>query len=680
MRLMTNRQPPSFYRRIVHLPAGRRGGPVALILAGFALRVYRLGSQSLWYDETVSAYLAGRPVPELVAHTARDIHPPAYYLLLHIWTALAGNTEFALAFLSLGFGLLLISLTCRLGRDLAGKHVAVWAAALTAVSPYHIWYSQEVRMYTLAAGLGLAAVYCAGRGFGTGNRKWWAGYIFFTALGMYTLYYLAFLLLAANLVLLVAAIRAKNRPGLARLFLANGLAVVVYLPWLPVAWRQATQPPVPPWRNPAGISLWPILVESWSALSLGQSVDAAAVWPVLLLTLGLALAGVVYLRALRPRSFSLPVSPALLLPAYTFGPLLLIYLFSLVTPLYHVRYIFTYSPAFYILLAAGLVWLARHTRWLALAVAGVLLVACGYSLYRFHFNPAYRADDYRSAVQFIQENWQPGDVLMANAGYTYTAFVYYARLPGLERQRLVPYRRPQTTDHPILLQTGTVGGSAQLGWGDPRADFYAMSRAGTLAALEQLSRDYHRLWLLRSYDTVTDPSGLIRGWLAEHAIPIEDRLFSGPSNIRGQGFLLNGPARQPDAANKPVSFSNGLRLAGWYLPDHPWQPGQTIYVKLWWQATAPPSADYKMSLKLWAPTGALAAQGRDEWPGGTLHRATTWTPGQVVYHPGQITLPPDIPPGRYWLNVELYHPQTLQPLPRLDGQDPVVTLGPVVVP
>src|SRR6185436_17648934 len=74
-----------------------------VIMLGFALRLYRLGADSLWYDETVSAFLATQSIPDLIAHTARDIHPPAYYLLLHLWSLVAGQTEFALAFFSLIF-------------------------------------------------------------------------------------------------------------------------------------------------------------------------------------------------------------------------------------------------------------------------------------------------------------------------------------------------------------------------------------------------------------------------------------------------------------------------------------------------------------------------------------------------------------------------------------------------
>ena len=95
-------------------------GVCFIILGGFALRLYHLGAQSLWYDETVSAYLASQSIPDLIAHTARDIHPPAYYLLLHLWTRLAGHSEFALAFFSLAFGLLPHPAVLRPGPPPAG--------------------------------------------------------------------------------------------------------------------------------------------------------------------------------------------------------------------------------------------------------------------------------------------------------------------------------------------------------------------------------------------------------------------------------------------------------------------------------------------------------------------------------------------------------------------------------
>jgi hypothetical protein len=191
-----------------------------------------------------------------------------------------------------------------------------------------------------------------------------------------------------------------------------------------------------------------------------------------------------------------------------------------------------------------------------------------------------------------------------------------------------------------------------------------------------MSTDYYRLWLLRAYDTVTDPTGFIRTWLADHTIPIEDQPFSGESNIRVQGFLLK---KSPPLGGDIVYFADGMVLTGWDLPLQTWDVGQDILLKLGWLTTAHPSVDYKMSLKLWAESGELAAQGQDTWPVGTLYRATSWPLQQTIYQPAQLSLPLDLSPGRYWLNVELYHPDTGQSLPRLDGADPVVTLGPVEV-
>ncbi len=666
-------------------PNSNRQLLIPTILMGFALRLYKLGQQSLWYDETVSAFLASQSSVDLIEHTARDIHPPGYYLLLHLWQINTGNSEFALAFFSLIFGVLLIPLTYILAQYLVNKPVGLLAAFFIAISPYNVWYSQEVRMYTLGAVLGLIAAFCSLRALiagmaltkgialtkGTATTTWWywLGYILAAAIGLYTLYYFAFLLIVLNLFYLFYLFYPNLKSAaLKTLLIANALLFILYLPWLPVAWRQATNPPVPSWRSPP--TLLSVMIESWSALVLGQSVEPIEVWPVLLIALGVLAFGVYYIH----KKEGIPV---LFLLLYIYGPLLLIYLLSFITPLYHVRYIFTYSPAFYILLGAGVVCLARRTHlWIALLLVLILGGASLFSLYQFHFDPRYRSDDYRAAVDFIRQRWQPGDVILTNAGYTYPAFVYYAHWPTLERQRLVPYNPPPKPGQPLLLQSGTVDGDPQLGWGDPRSDFYAMSSSHTLNNLEQLAHHHPRLWLLRVYDTVTDPTAVIRTWLADQAIPLEDQPFPGESNIRAQGFLL---PQQPAPTSQPTFFEDGMTLAAWRLPPQTWHGGQSIHLQLWWSTTQTPQTDYKISLKLWTPTGELAAPGQDEWPVGTLYRATQWPPNQVVYHPTQLNLPPDLPPGQYWLNVELYHPETIQLLPRLDNGQPEVTLGPIMV-
>ena len=204
-----------------------RFGVALLTLLAFGLRLVQLGRDSLWYDETVSVYLAGQPAAELVAHTARDIHPPLYYLLLRGWLLLGGyptghadpagfRLEFMAAWLSLIFGVLLIPLTLQWARRLGvGERVAALAAALLAVSPLGIWYSQEVRMYTLGAALGVGLMLAA-QPFSQGNvaprrlRRAALHTTLLSAAGMYTLYYFVFLLLSLNLLVIGRLIRNKS--------------------------------------------------------------------------------------------------------------------------------------------------------------------------------------------------------------------------------------------------------------------------------------------------------------------------------------------------------------------------------------------------------------------------------------------------------------------------------------
>ena len=131
-----------------------------LLLVGLWLRLWQLGAV-YWYDEVFTATLARLPLARLWAATVADVHPPAYYLL--IWAtnqAVGGAGESVLRLPSLLAGLGFILVVYRLGRALDMRAAAVWGAtALTALAPFQIYYSQELRAYALLMlATGLAAL------------------------------------------------------------------------------------------------------------------------------------------------------------------------------------------------------------------------------------------------------------------------------------------------------------------------------------------------------------------------------------------------------------------------------------------------------------------------------------------------------------------------------------------
>lgn len=615
---------------------------IALLLLAFALRLHRLGADSLWYDEGVSALLAAKPLPAMWAHTAGDIHPPLYYALLHLWTGLAGRSEFALAFLSLWFGMAALPLAAQIGRRLYGPSAGLLAAFLVAISPFAIWYAQEVRMYTLGSFLLLLllALSLALLRRPRPRPALFVGIALLAALALWTLYYSAFALLALNLFLipwLFWRAQARLWPWL----LAQAAALALYLPWLPIALRQAFDPPVPPWRDPLP---WRDLLlqaarEGSVALAYGQTLDPAQWQP---------LAALILLAALASWRSRARAATALLWMA-SLGPLALILAASLLfTPLYHVRYLSLYAAAFPILLAAGLLHLARSARgrWLSLLIGLLLLAGSTLSLRNYYGDRfAYEAaDDLRGAVRLIYDRIGPGEALLIDAGYLYPAFLYdwpgeiawLGRLSDLDQA-------PAPDAGLIVALAGHVDGDPGIGWGDPASDFYAISRAETAARLTDLFARHHTLWLLRGYDTVNDPQGFIRDWLADHGQLLHDQVFPGQSFIRVQAWrTTQTPRRALPAQVQPLvqEFSGGIRLLG-YLRDPAAPP---LRLTLFWQRRGAIDRNWKVFVQLLSAQQEVIAQD-DASPLRGLYPTSRWQPGEIVESTFILRLPAPPPPG-----------------------------------
>jgi hypothetical protein len=381
--------------------------------------------------------------------------------------------------------------------------------------------------------------------------------------------------------------------------------------------------------------------------------------------------------------------------AYTFVPLALIYIISLWKPLYHVRYVFTYSPAFYILLALGFTSLVtRHpplvtrllslvTRLLSLVTFALWLATSVYSLYNFWYNPQYAADDLRGAVQHIQENWRPDDVILVNAGYAYPALVYYFRAPIADRVRLSDYQPRENDAHaaPLVLMTGSIGGNASLGWGSPESDFYATTAEATTTALDRVFATHPRVWMLRLYDTVVDPNGVIRDYLARNGRLIDDEVFTGESNARVQGYEtpLGRPRDLPANVQRlEVVLGSRVMLVGVGASGQSLAPGEAYDVNLYWRATKPLNANYHLFVGVYDANEQLVASA-EEMPLGSAYPATRWEVGGLVREPARVQIPATATAGLYTVEIALFDPGTREPLvvgdPRLRVGDERVRVG-----
>jgi hypothetical protein len=139
--------------RIVHHEA-RRDVLALLCLAlvmgvGAFLRLWHIGSKSLWIDEAFSVWIGWQSIPEALSWLVRiDQHPPLYYVLLHAWMRF-GDDAATVRALSALLSALNVAVLYLLGRRLAGANVGLVAAAILSLSPFHVRFAQEGRMYAL---------------------------------------------------------------------------------------------------------------------------------------------------------------------------------------------------------------------------------------------------------------------------------------------------------------------------------------------------------------------------------------------------------------------------------------------------------------------------------------------------------------------------------------------------
>jgi mannosyltransferase len=229
---------PRAARRVAR--GARRGSPVdwarersrafwivaGLTVLAAVLRFATLGVQSYHHDEIVTASRVLRAGFGHAMHAVwfSESTPPVYYAIAWVWTQLVGTGEFGLRTVSAVAGVLTVPVAYLIGVELRGRRAGLWAAALVAVNPMMLWYSQEARAYALVALFGaLSALYWL-RAERQGRRRdfvWWG---LWSGLAIATHYFVAFPILAEALMLLR---RRGLRQSLAGMAVLAGLAIAV---------------------------------------------------------------------------------------------------------------------------------------------------------------------------------------------------------------------------------------------------------------------------------------------------------------------------------------------------------------------------------------------------------------------------------------------------------------------
>jgi 4-amino-4-deoxy-L-arabinose transferase-like glycosyltransferase len=585
-----------------------------LLLLAYALRLFNLEAQSLWFDEGVTLKLATSSPPDLIADRAANIHPPLYFIFMKGWAVLLGSEAFTGRYASVLFSLLQIPIVLAVARRWLGAAAGGLAAVLVALWPLSIIYAQEMRVYALLPLVALLLLYQTWRLLHRPQASWqpWLYLGLLVWAGLHLHYVMAFVVAYAALWLAVALWRQGRKAALRRWFVTYLLVALFSLPWVAIVlgnwaavqqeltggYQLAEAPPLP-------FVLEQVWLFHWTGLA-GTVGSPVARW----IGRALALLLLLLLAWRRPRQRSA------LLVAHWLIPLCAAFILWSIRASAHPRYLTVFAIFFLLLLA----WLGaprRPLRWPALLPTALLALPL-LALTAFSLNGYFvernmgQKEDVRGVARHLQAVAAADDLIVAPYKDWSLSFEYQGRTPLLM---------------PEL--------------GDPEALW---------AQLSQRTRAGQRVYLLRRNTGSLDWQELLPYALEEAGALQEVRRFDG---LTLYAYELQQSVAAPSWIEQRQARFGSLALTATAL--EPLVPANTaIPIALTWQPLAPQPGHYWLALTL---------RDVDGWPISRIDRQLVgprgqgtagWAVGEPLHTYHRLPIPPGTAPLSYTVTAEVY--------------------------
>jgi len=357
-----------------------KASAIALIgLAATALRAWKLGALSFWYDEVVTMRLAQAPSFVDLIHLLFRIdatRAPLHPMMLHEWIATFGNTETAARSLSVAFGVATVALMLWLGRLAFDESTGLWAAFLAALSPLLIYYSREVRMYAL---LTLLTTLCWTFLFWMRKGRWRGKTIAYASCVVAMLFTHPLGLLMFSTLAMASALDVRGFFGSWKEWLAIHLGVLLAAsPWLLFYFDHAPE-----------FLTERLSIKFLAATPIGFVGGESTVYFLILALIAFGL----YRRLGAGREAGEWVAPACLVLWLVVPPTVLYVYSRVASPIFGpARYTLFCSPAYLVLIAQALARIPPLSRWtLGLGLACVALATSRTMVYDPHSKADWRS-------------------------------------------------------------------------------------------------------------------------------------------------------------------------------------------------------------------------------------------------------------------------------------------------
>lgn len=600
-------------------------GVTALILLGFALRLYHLGVVPFRGDEAFTAQnWAGRPLAEELAQIATiEPHPPLTYVVFRFWGLTFGINEFTLRLLPTLANLLGIPAMFAIGHRLRGRMLGVLAALMWALHPYEIWHSQDARNYAIWAGMSAVTIWLALRVTAYQRRSDWLLYIGAALVTVFTFYMELFTL--AVLSLYVLMVRWRDRRFVRNWLAINGVIVAAILGTF-----VGLQGHLFSGGGYGGtlVSFSAPLWFTWflPTLTFGDTLPGgwvAALWVVVLIALLIG-----WFTIWREKRES-----ALFLALLGVVPLVLLGMVSLKVNIFHPRYVLAAVPGFILTFAWLVVWTKRHMptptlrQITPIVLLGGILLVNGYSLYNYFFDPTYlKSHNWAALSQYLHDNVQPDDLVIQTS--VDAAFGYYYHSKGVPARDIGLPANPQET-RDAIVQTLTESQTA-----------------------------YRSIWAVGRTFSDWPNAGIVEQWLQDHMQRVRATSTAG---LPIQQFMPWEVGADEVSGSPSASFAETASLVGTRV--FPREPTGELTVWLYWRPVAKTNRALKVFVHLLGATnpqtGTPLWTQDDHFPQSGRIDTTNWD-SSTVYRDVFVLPAQEVPAGDYHLEIGFYDPDTNQ--------------------
>ena len=308
------------------------------------------------------------------------------------------------------------------------------------------------------------------------------------------------------------------------------------------------------------------------------------------------------------------------------------------------RYLFMLLPLYFLVVAAVIAAMLGlfqgKLAWLQ-AVGVGLVITLLVSYWPLAWAAAHeQVAAYDRAFQYTADRWQPEDAVMTfvpQAAILYLGQCDYLSVP-------LDYRGFAYQQDGRWLE----------GWDSiPLID----SAAGVAA----LQGDHKRLWFIvdeHRFRTRFAPGFTQAIWNS-----MEPVWFDGQVMV----FLSTGPLPPPQKPERRIEWEGQIVSEG-YAPEAKPRAGMDWPLILYWSAADFPTKAYSASIRLVDDKGTVWAE-TDGLPLGGVYPTNHWWPGETLHDRWTLSLPADLPPGPYNLEISLYDPRTMKRLPTTEGAE-----------